>query len=177
MEQTAKKQSFLSRRWGTIVGIIVIILAVIGVLRSGPHDPEYSPLFGAPATPAVVTTNAIASTSFQHNIVYHGVAISFTKAVLASSFSDDIKDGGPYTVRVYLNTNNQTQGPVGVQYASLAKLILPDGRSVAAQYVSINAVELPGQPQSGGIDFPLSEQVDIAALKLQFGTQTIPLQA
>lgn len=48
MEQPAKKRPFISPRIGTILGIIVIALAVFGVLRSGPHEVEHDSLFAPP---------------------------------------------------------------------------------------------------------------------------------
>ncbi|GCE03118.1 hypothetical protein [Dictyobacter aurantiacus] len=168
MEQPAKKRRLISPRMGTILGIIVIAIAVYGVLRSGPHEVEHDSLFAPPPTPTVVVTNPVASTDLHQKYTYNGVNITFTKAELASKFSDDFKPGGTYVVRVSLNTTNNNSDTIGVDYVSLTRLILPSGQSVKGKVASINAAVYPGKPQSGYIDFPVNDKIDLSQLKLQF---------
>lgn len=87
---------------------------------------------------------------------------------MASKFSDDFKPGGTYVVRVSLNTTNNNSNTIGVDYVSLTRLILPSGQSIKGKVASINAAVYPGKPQSGYIDFPVNDKVDLTQIKLQF---------
>ncbi|GCE16816.1 hypothetical protein [Dictyobacter kobayashii] len=168
MEQPAKKRLHISHRTGTILGLVVIALAVISVLYSGPHEVEHDSLFAAPPTPTVVVTNPVASTNLHQTYDYNGVHIVFTKAEMASKFSDDFKHGGNYVVRISLNTTNNNQDTIGVDYFNLTRLILPSGQSVQGKVASINAAVYPGKPQSGYVDFPVNDKIDLSQIKLQF---------
>jgi hypothetical protein len=172
-----KKRPFISPKVGGIIGIIVIALAVIATIISGPHEQEYDNLFGPPlVTPTVSVTNLIATQPVKQQFSYQGVNVYLTQALLANKFSDDRKSTGKYTVRVMLNTKSTNTEAVGVKYDSLLHLLLPNGQIVDTKLVSINAVELPNTPQSGFVDFPVSEKVDLATLELQMGSQIVPLR-
>ena len=45
MEQATKKRRLLSPRTGTIIGIIVIVLAALSIIISGPREAEHDSLF------------------------------------------------------------------------------------------------------------------------------------
>ncbi len=171
MEQATKKRRLLSPKMGTIIGITVIVLAAISVIISGPREAEHDTLFGNDPTPTIQVTNLLEKASVNRAIDYQGVHVAFGQVMLATKFSDDRKsvgNVGKYTVRVFMNTNNNNQSSVGVKYASLMYLVLPNGDKISPKLLSVKAVELPGQPQSGFADFPVSQQVNLAALKLQF---------
>ena len=175
----AKKRPRVSFRIGTLVGILVIALAVIATIISGPHEPEYDNLFGPPLiTPTVSVTNLVATHAVKQQLVYKGVSINITQTLLAAKFSDDTKKTKPgsYVVRVMVNTTNKNTQPVGLDYASELHLILPGGQSVSGQLSTVNEGVLPQAPQNGFIDFPVPTQVDLSALQLHIGSQTVPLR-
>jgi hypothetical protein len=180
MEQATKKRAFLPRRTGTIIAIVVIVLAAISVIASGPREAEHDSLFGADPTPTLVVSNLLSKATLHQSLTYQGVHVAFTQALLATTFSDDRKsvgNVGKYTVRIMMSTSNNNQSPVGVDYASLIHLILPNGDKISPKLSSVNAAELPGRPQSGFIDFPVSEKVDLATLKLQFENTVFPISS
>ena len=178
MEQATKKRRLLSPKMGTIIGIIVIALAAVAVIISGPREAEHDTLFGDDPTPTVQVTNLLESATINRAIDYQGVHIAFGQVMLATKFSDDNKsvgNVGKYTVRVSMNTSNNNQTSVGIEYASLMYLVLPNGNKISPKLLSVKASELPGQPQSGFADFPVTEQVNLATLKLQFDRTQFPV--
>ncbi|GCE24816.1 hypothetical protein KDA_03000 [Dictyobacter alpinus] len=173
MEQPARKRFTIPRKAGTIIGIVVIALAVIAVLIDGPHEVEHDSLFAPPPQPTVVVTNPISNTTLHQTHDYKGVHIVFTKAEMATKFSDDFKRGGKYVVRVSLNTTNNNKDTIGVDYFNLTRLILPSGQAVQGKVASINAAVYPGQPQNGYVDFPVNEKIDLSQIKIQFDNQLL----
>ncbi|BCL80308.1 hypothetical protein ccbrp13_27730 [Ktedonobacteria bacterium brp13] len=180
LTRTSKKRLPMLPRTGTIVGIIAIVVAVILVLWSGPHEKEHDTLFGGEPTPPVVATGLLNQQAVKQQLTYKGVAVSFTQTQLATKFSDDGKtvgNVGKYTLRVMINTQNHNAGSttIGVDYAHLIQIILPDGEKLSPKLVSIDAIEYPGRAQSGFVDFPVNQQVPLNGLKLQFAQQVVPL--
>ncbi len=178
MEQATKKRRLLSPRTGTIIGITVIVLAAISIIISGPREAEHDSLFGDDPTPTIQVTNMLEKANIDRAIDYQGVHITFGQAVLATAFSDDRKsvgNVGKYTVRVFVDTKNSNQNSVGIEYASLMHLVLPNGDEIQPKLLSVKAVVLPGQPQSGFADFPVQDKVDLATVKLRFDSTQFPI--
>lgn len=184
MEQVTetKRHFHISPRMGTTLGIIVIALAVIGTLISGPHEKEHDSLFSGEPTATVVVTNSLGQQPVKQSLTYESVNVNITQVLLATRFSDDIKtegNVGKYTLRVMINTKNSDTGTqtIGVDYARLIQVILPNGQKIAPKLVSVDAVEYPGRAQSGFVDFPLNQPVSLSGLKFQFAQQIVPLSA
>ncbi len=178
MEQVTKKRRLLSPKTGTILGIVVIALAAISIIISGPREAEHDTLFGDEATPTIQVTNLLEKANINRTIDYQGVHVAFGQVMLAKKFSDDRKsvgNVGKYTVRVFMDTKNNGQNSIGIEYASLLYLVLPNGERISPKLLSVKAAELPGQAQSGFADFPVTEQVSLATLKLQFDSMQFPV--
>lgn len=173
-ERPAQKRSLISGKRGTILGIIVIVIAVILVLQSGPHEVEHDSLFALPPTPTIVVTNYLGQAPLHQTYQYQGVQMVFTKAEQATKFSDDFKRGGHYVVRVSLNTTNNLKEPLGLDYVALTRLVLPNGNKITAAVASINAAVYPGRPQSGYLDFHVDDPVDLSNLKIEFNKTMLP---
>lgn len=177
MEQS--KRLSLSPRTGTILGIIVIILAVIATLLSGPHEKEHDSLFSGEPAASPVATNLLSQQTIKQQLEYRGITVNFTQTALATKFSDDQKTTGgtgKYTLRVMVNTQNHNTGEtIGVDYARLIQLILQNGQKISPKLVSIDAVEYPGRKQSGFVDFWVNQPISLKGLQLQFAERTIPL--
>jgi hypothetical protein len=106
---------------------------------------------------------------------YKGIDITVSQVMIASKFSDDRSRAGTYTVRVIVQTQNKGQDKIGIPYASLAQLVLPDGQVIALKRVSLNPAEMPHSSQTGFFDFPVTTQVSLSSLALRFDQNTIPL--
>ena len=157
-----------------IIAVVAIIVIGTLVVMYGPKEGDTDNVTGdLPVTPTVGITNLVSSVDINRGFDYSGVHITLTKAMLATKFSDDRSRGGTYVVRVLVQTKSSMQGPVGVQYADLTRLILPGGEVIGPKRVSVTPLELPDHPQSGFIDFPVSTQVPLSQLKLQFDNKTV----
>jgi hypothetical protein len=108
--------------------------------------------------------------SFDYNNVHYTVA----RVSQASAFSDDHKPAGIYTVRVDVQASSDSslQNPIGINYPSLVRLVLPDGQSISPKLVSLAPLFLPGGSQSGYFDFPVNNQVVLSTLVLKMGNET-----
>jgi len=97
-----------------------------------------------------------------------------TKVEEAGAFSDDHKQAGTYTVRVHIHVQpgDTIQAPVGIEYASLIRLVLPDGEVVSPKLITVLPVVFPKQANNGFFDFPVSSQVSLSSLALRVGTDT-----
>ncbi len=168
MEPPTKKRSFISRKWGTILGIIVIAIAVIATILSGPHEVEHDDLFGPPPPPVVTATKLSGETTLHQTYNYNGVHVMFTKAELAANFSDDTMTTSNYVVRISMSSTNQLAESIGVDYVNLTWLILPNGEKIPGKLSSISKAVYPGQAQSGYVDFPVTNKIALSQIKLQF---------
>ncbi|GCE13322.1 hypothetical protein [Tengunoibacter tsumagoiensis] len=174
-QNVAQKRPFFRKRWmGSALGVAIIILVTFLAVRYAPPEGEANNTTGdLPETPTVTVTNLLDQVNLKHEVDFQGVHITLSQAMLATHFSNDRKRAGTYTVRIMAQTKNNGSQAVGIDYAQLLDLILPDGSKVKSKYISIKAIQLPDSPQSGFFDFPVNEQVPLADLKLQFDEHTI----
>ncbi len=173
MDQIEKKRRFRSVRIGTLIAIAVIMLAVIMVLFYAPPEGDTNNVRGDfEMTPTLGITNLMEKVDINHTFQYKDIDITVSQAMIATKFSDDKNRAGKYTVRVMVKTQYKGQEILGVDYASLAHLVLPDGKVIGVKRVSVNPVEMPNQPQTGYFDFPVDTQVSLSTLSLRFDTST-----
>ena len=179
MINTLRKRLYALPSWAQVViAIVVVCLIVVLVVAYAPKYGDSDNVTGDQfSVPTVVVTNQIETTTINHAMIYRGVHINVSQAVLASAFSDDHKRAGTYTLRVKIQTKNPNSDPVGVDYVSLTRLALPSGELVKPKLVGLKPMEIPGRAQNGFIDFPLSEKVPLSQLSLHFNDQVIPLAA
>jgi hypothetical protein len=169
-----KRRPGLSRRaWVAVAIAIIAFLVVISFFL--PHESDSSTFVGETITPTVTVTNLVGTLTVNRSAVYNNVHFTVTKVSQAAAFSDDRKPAGVYTVRVELQASSASsnQAPIGINYASLVKLVLPDGQAVSPKLVSLAPVFLPNQTQSGYMDFPVNSQVDLSSLMLRLGNGTM----
>lgn len=173
MPQTQIRPPVLSSRTRASIGVAVIALVLFLALRYAPPEGEVNNVTGdLPATPTVSITSLQQTVVVKRTIFYKNVQIRVTDVMLASKFSDDRKRLGNYTVRVLVQTQNSTQVPIGIDYASIVQLMLPGGEMIHPKYLTVKPVELPTRPQSGFIDFPVSQPINLSMLTLRFDSTT-----
>jgi hypothetical protein len=158
---------------------IVLIITILAVLYAPPEGESNNASGDLPlGTPTIVVTNQLDSVTINREIDFRGVHISLKNVTLAKKFSDDRKRNGNYTLRIVANVINKSNSVIGIDYASLVYLVIPDGNKVPTKLISIKADALPGQEQSGFFDFPLSTPVSVSDLKINFeGGPIVPLRA
>src|SRR5258708_26931574 len=165
MVDTSKKRPLFSHRAKIFLAIAIIAIVVVLAIFFAPPEGESNNVTGDPATtPTVSITNLVASVTVNRATTLQGVHLTVISVMEASKFSDDRKRSGAYTIRVSVQTHNDGALPVGVDYASLVRLSLPDGTMIAPKYISVKPVSLPKSIQLGYFDFPITTQLPLAHL-------------
>ncbi len=170
-----KKRGWFSRlspRMRTILAIAVIAIAVVLAFH-GPTEGEVDNVTGDPDpafVPTVGITHTVDTLTVNKSVEVKGLQLVVLQATEAAKFSDDRKRTGTYTVRVMMRTKNTSPNPIGIQFDSYVRLVLANGQSTAPKYLSLVPVTLANGSNEGYIDFPLTSQVPLSSLTLQFGT-------
>ncbi|MBX5451092.1 hypothetical protein [Thermogemmatispora sp.] len=174
MSDDFKEEGYPQRRelWMTLGIVVLVMLIVLVGLMAYSHLPRAGGNSNdalTALTPTPAQSNPIASIELNRSFSYSGVNLTVTRVGEAGSYSDDQKHQGKYVVRVYLEVQNPGESPVGIDYQALARLVLPDGTQIAPQLITIPPVVLPGQKQTGYLDFPVNQQLDLSTLSLHLG--------
>jgi len=178
MSQTQNKKrisiSNLSPRTRVIAALTVIALMVIVVVFLFPRERDSTIVVGDTVGPTVTATNLIGTLTVNRSFDYNNVHYTVARVTQASAFSDDHKPAGVYTIRIDMlaRSNSTLQNPIGINYPSLVRLVLPNGQSISPKLVSLAPLFLPGGSQSGFFDFPVDNQVVLSTLVLKMGNQT-----
>ena len=155
--------------------ILAIAFISIAVVLSFFLPKEQDPNIGLTTDtvpPTVGITNPIGSIMVNRSVVYKDITIMVTKAEEAGAFSDDHKRAGTYTVRVHVHVQpgDTIQSPVGVDFASLVLLVLPDGQVISPKLVTTLPIVFPKQAKDGFFDFPVPAQESLSSLTLRVGS-------
>lgn len=170
-EAPAKKRSLVSYRVKVILFLVVIAALVVLTLLYAPRERDASNVTGDAIPITVTVTNPLGSMAVNRGVDFQHARITVTQVMQAASFSDDTKRGGNYVVRVELTAQNTggQQGPIGIDYASQARLKLVDGQVIAPKLVSISPVVLPHTSVSGYIDFAVATPEQLSGMALVLG--------
>lgn len=172
MSQTKKKGLLASIPPRVRVAIALAIIAILAILSFfAPPEKDATNVTGDTLPETVTVTHAVNTLGVNRSIHFNNVQITVTQVAEAASFSDDSKHGGVYTVRVELQAKHMGTGqtPIGIDYASQARLVLADGQVISPKLIDIPPVLLPPSSQVGWIDFPVSRQVDLSSLAFRMG--------
>ena len=155
--------------------ILAIAFISIAVVLSFFLPKEQDPNIGLTTDtvpPTVGITNPIGSIMVNRSVVYKDITIMVTKAEEAGAFSDDRKLAGTYTVRVHVHVQpgDTIQSPVGIDFASLVLLVLPDGQVISPKLVTTLPIVFPKQAIDGFFDFPVPTQESLSSLTLRVGS-------
>ncbi|HEY5003687.1 MAG TPA: hypothetical protein VII61_11075 [Ktedonobacteraceae bacterium] len=165
----------------TLVVLVVAIIAVIALFMVYSQFPSANPAqgtFNDFTTPIATPNNLVSSVTVDRSVTVSGLQLTITRAQQAGSFSDARKHTGRYTVRVYLQTHNPGQDPIDVDFIHRIHLLLPGGQVVAPQVLAIVPLTMPKASQTGFIDFPLQNIVQLENVMIRFDTNTtVPLAA
>ena len=175
MSQTEnKKRINLSPRARVILPLAAVALLVLIVVVFFPRERDSTIVIGDTVGPTVTATNFVGTLVVNRSFDYNNVRYTVARVTQASAFSDDHKPAGIYTVRVDMlaHSDSSLQNPIGINYPSLVRLVLPDGQSISPKLVSLAPLFLPGGSQSGFFDFPVNSQVELSTLALKMGNET-----
>lgn len=129
------------------------------------------------ATPIVAQSLAV-----QRTAPYAGLAFTVLNAQYASAFADDPIQAGAALLRLNLRVANPTTLQVKLLYYDIARLLIPRQNPVAPTNMQLSPGLAPGKSESGWLDFPVSNELQLNQLALQLGSSaqheqlvTIPL--
>jgi len=172
MSQVKTKHPLLSHRVKVILALGIILFFVVLAFFL-PSEGDSNNITGdSAATPTVSITNPVGTLTVNRAADVNGIHITVTHVQEAAAFSDDREHGGKYTVRVYVHTLNSGQIPIGIDYSSQVRLLLPGGQVIAPKFITVAPVALPKQKQDGFFDFPVTSQVDLPPLGLRWDNKT-----
>ena len=168
------KKLLKSRRVRITLALLAIAIAVV-LSFFAPKEPD--PNIGLttdPVTPTIGITNPIGTLALNRSVDFKEVHLTITKVEEAGAFSDDPRRAGSYTVRVHvhLQASNEVQSPIGIDYASLVHLRLPNGQMISPKLINLPPVVFPKQAIDGYFDFPVMTQVPLSSLMLRLGSDT-----
>ncbi len=173
MSEVKTKRPLLSHRAKVILALAVIFILVVLSFFAPPEGDSNNVTGDLAVTPTVSIVHPVGTLIVNHSAVLSGVQITVTQVQEAVAFSNDRKHGGTFTVRVYVRTLNGGQTPVGIDYSSQIRLLLPGGQVIAPKYVTVAPVSLPNQKQDGYFDFPVPSQIDLSSLMLRLGNEAM----
>ncbi|TMD68294.1 MAG: hypothetical protein E6I91_04800 [Chloroflexi bacterium] len=155
--------------------ILAIVFIAIAVVVSFSLPKEQDPNIGLtndPATATVGVTRPVGSMIVNRSVVYRDITIMVTKVEEAGAFSDDRKRAGLFTVRVsvHVQPGDTIQTPVGIEFATLVRLVLPNGQVISPKLATVLPIVFPKQAKDGFFDFAVPSQVPLSPLVLQVGT-------
>ena len=168
------KKLLKSRRVRITLALLAIAIAVV-LSFFAPKEPD--PNIGLttdPVTPTIGITNPIGTLALNRSVDFKEVHLTSTKVEEAGAFSDDPRRAGSYTVRVHvhLQASNEVQSPIGIDYASLVHLRLPNGQMISPKLINLPPVVFPKQVNDGYFDFPVTTRVALPSLMLRLGSDT-----
>lgn len=176
----SKKRPRLSHRAKVIIALVVIGIGVVFALFFAPPEGDSNNITGDTIPATLTVTNLVSSIQVNHGADYNHVRVTVVGAQQAGKFSDDRKPTGAYTIRVALSAQSDKgqQSPIGIDYASIARLRLVSGQLIAPKLVNMSPNVLPDQTFTGFIDFPVDAPVNLSSLALQLGNSaSIPFSA
>ena len=133
MSQSKNKKHFnFSPRTRIIAALAGIAFMVIVVVFFFPRERDSTIVIGDTVGPTVTATNFVGTLAVNRSFDYNHVHYIIERVTQASAFSDDHKPEGVYTVRidVQASSDSNLQNPIGINYPSIVRLVLPDGQSI-----------------------------------------------
>lgn len=172
MSHTQQKKNWLAAMspvQRTILGIVIIAIVVVFGVIYGPHYDTDNTTTGDTLPATVTVTGRVGTLNVNRSTVYQGVTVTVTRVEQARTFSDDGKSQyghKKYVLRVYLHVQapKSQQGALGLDYAELSRLVLSDGTQLQSSLAQISPDILPGQDESGFLDFWVDTPLNLSAL-------------
>ncbi|GHO91211.1 hypothetical protein KSF_012590 [Reticulibacter mediterranei] len=119
------------------------------------------------------TTSIIATLDVQRASLYAGLEMTIKNAQSAQTFVDDTVPSSSKVVRLNMHVANPTNNQISLLYYEIARLLAPHIQPIAPLNVHLSAATQPGKEDSGWIDFPFSDHLQLDTLTLQLGSSAL----
>jgi hypothetical protein len=112
--------------------------------------------------------SAVTSSTVNTVVTYAGVTMTVQKVEQAQNFTDDPNSAVDGMLRVHLQAQNNTQVPVNLMYNTIARLVVPGGKTLSPTYVKANVGVAPGVTRTAILDFavPTDTKARLCTLRL-----------
>jgi hypothetical protein len=114
-------------------------------------------------------TTPVAGQGATSTFNYRSAVITIVSVDQQKQFKDDDQSTGPLVVRVNIREQNPTEQSIYINYDEVARLILPDGRSVAPKTNAPGVIER-GIVRNSWLDFSLNSNQDLSKAIVRMGT-------
>jgi len=152
--------------WPWLGGLLVVGLIIVGVVTLSVWNWLNSLQSGMGASQ---NTASVSTVNVGRSAIYSDLNITWKDIQYTPFFGVDPIHAGPATVRVTLTVNNPTTNTVVIAYYDDVRLLVPGQQPIVPTNLNLSAAPQKGSTQNGWIDFPVAKNVNLNALKLQFG--------
>ncbi|WP_220202122.1 hypothetical protein [Reticulibacter mediterranei] len=161
----------VQRLWFSLTFMIIVGLVISGVIALIINYWLNSTRFTPNSTNA--TTSIIATLDVQRASLYAGLEMTIKNAQSAQTFVDDTVPSSSKVVRLNMHVANPTNNQISLLYYEIARLLAPHIQPIAPLNVHLSAATQPGKEDSGWIDFPFSDHLQLDTLTLQLGSSAL----
>ncbi|HLH60465.1 MAG TPA: hypothetical protein VKV20_02180 [Ktedonobacteraceae bacterium] len=156
------------RPWLGIILIVGLLLLTVASLVTWNWLKGLQINMNSTAAPPPATTLQV-----QRTLPYADLSFTVLNAQYATAFPGDPIHAGPATVRLNMRVTNPNTYAVTVIYYDIARLIAPKMAPVAPSNVRLSTGPQPGESETGWIDFPVAQNIQLSTLKLQLGSTAL----
>ncbi len=173
-----KRRINLSPTMRTLLGLLIIALIVVLGVTYGPHYDDNNTTSGD-SVPLTVTVNAsLGVLTLNKALVYQGVTITLQNVEEAKFFSDDNKSSYHHVkyivrVRLHIQAPKTQNGAIGIAYSKLVHLVDADGSSFNPGLAQISPDVLPGQDETGFLDFWINTPLKLSSLTFTLDSKEV----
>lgn len=152
--------------WPWLGGLLVVGLVIVGVVTLSVWSWLNTLQSGMGASP---NSSSVSTVNVGRSAVYADLNMTWKDVQYTTFFGDDPIHAGAATARITLSVNNPTANTVLIAYYDDVRLLVPGHQPIVPGNLNLSAAPQKGSTQSGWLDFPVPQGVDLNTLKLQFG--------
>ena len=167
MGTNSPRQRGFNRTSYVLIALILLVVVGVGSYFGlgllGIHVPGTGGSGGSDVQTPITTT------SLHESVTYAGVTITVLSAQQSQNFIDDPNTTTTGMVRLNLQEQNSTTVQVSWLYSDIARLILPDKKTISPTFVKAKVGIAPGGMQTSIVDFAVPMGDKLGQLTLQLG--------
>ena len=166
-EQAFRNPSAQNRRRVGRKELLVLLLLLLFVLGAILY--AFAGFLGLPLPGIVNIQSPVTTTTIDTSVPYAGVDITILNVQQSQSFINDPNSDTNGMVRLNLQERNSTDVKVVWNYATIARLVMPDKSLVSPTYVNSVVKVAPGSSQKSVVDFAVPMNTSVHQLTLVLG--------
>ncbi|HEY0753629.1 MAG TPA: hypothetical protein VGD98_06675 [Ktedonobacteraceae bacterium] len=152
--------------WPWLGGLLLVGLVIVGIVTLSVWNWLNNVQIGSGVSQA---SSSVSTLQIGRSAIYADLNITWINAQYTTFFSDDPIHAGAATIRIGLSVNNPTSNTVVITYYDDVRLLVPGQQPFVPTNLNLSAAPQKGTTQTGWIDFPVPQKLDLNSLKLQLG--------